>query len=604
MNPFLCTWLAVILLPLFVCGAKAIGGAYSCDEEKVDDANTRLETSSGNAIKPELIETKAALIFSMRRLALAALALMVCSHAIHHRECLIHYNPNTVGESGWRVVSAAGAKIHLTASNNSKLRKTKTLPQGAWCTAPEGLVPVKGSQNSRLHLTSPWRGWVTPVVHSTDGTKATVILKQVNKTVPTCPVASSKVPGSTFKHAPTQAVVAQTLWNAAQVVQLLLLLACYGTANVDGHELIGPMVGVKLVLLPFAVYIASPGAKLFAALSIGLQVCCIWQWRGIPATCIVRLTTSSESASDDIESNHRNDHISGAVGAAAESTGKVVCRLEWIQLLCNLLCSIYNYNASAKTWPHWLEKFNRVDEYLYGEYGHTKYGALQFHNTWYSLGTSATKPDHVPNARGSITGSTLFVVVWSVLPCLYVIYFACIYMLSSSSMQNTRFITAQKLVCIWCIFHFLIWTDVVDYKYGRGLHYPPDAPEYAHWSERMAWRAAIILPVYQKVASKHWLKAGYKWLHYAVAVYTSLFFINQVVLADVVNLPQFILHKPKHSVLQMLQWHIGYTTFPYRVLYGYHSALVTMTIVYGYLWLFSKRPVYITLARGIRTPDQ
>lgn len=57
----------------------------------------------------------------------------------------------------------------------------------------------------------------------------------------------------------------------------------------------------------------------------------------------------------------------------------------------------------------------------------------------------------------------------------------------------------QQALCFVRILHALILTDFVGYQHGRGVANP--WADWFHWLEVFVWRIAILLPVYQKLAT-------------------------------------------------------------------------------------------------------
>merc|ERR1719183_2857961 len=89
---------------------------------------------------------------------------------------------------------------------------------------------------------------------------------------------------------------------------------------------------------------------------------------------------------------------------------------------------------------------------------------------------------------------------------------------------------------MFCVFHFLFITDGVDYKYGRGLKNP--AAEWCHWSERLAWRIGILLPLHQKFARNYWRRCHPNAhvgavIHWSVALWSIGFLSYQILWQDI-----------------------------------------------------------------------
>merc|ERR1740117_1259432 len=153
----------------------------------------------------------------------------------------------------------------------------------------------------------------------------------------------------------------------------------------------------------------------------------------------------------------------------------------------------------------------------------------------YSMLGTAARPGFVPGSYAGATGTILFVLSWSVLPFLYTVYFSLMW---AASWKMSRWSGAvQRVLCGWCIIHFLFLTDMVDYKFGRGI--TNSNAEWYHWNERLVWRIAICLPIYQKVATGHWKNYFYyhrvlgDCFHYFLGAWGSFFFVYQCILHDV-----------------------------------------------------------------------
>lgn len=191
----------------------------------------------------------------------------------------------------------------------------------------------------------------------------------------------------------------------------------------------------------------------------------------------------------------------------------------------------------------------------------------------YTMSLDFQIPLFIPRSTGSTMGSFVFVLLWSIIPFFYVSYFACMYALSSRSPAPK----VQRALALFGMIHFLFMTDVVTYKYGRGMWCPHS--ELFHWFERFAWRIAILLPIYQNCTSGHWkrgqdkLVAG-KCLHYFMACWGTLFFFQQVVTTDLFKFVQFLNGWEQKGALPL----VGLRTLK---LFSYHGGLVVSWIVYG-----------------------
>ncbi|MBM4370720.1 MAG: hypothetical protein FJ098_03655, partial [Deltaproteobacteria bacterium] len=187
--------------------------------------------------------------------------------------------------------------------------------------------------------------------------------------------------GVTPGEGPVGQVVAQALWNAAQVGQLLLILSLW---SVRRGWLIGLLALATVGLLPFSSYLIGPGGH--ASTALMLVTCALALRRGRPEL-EVRIT----------------DPVPG------RSSG---FRFEALAFLCNLLCSLYNYNASWLCWPHWDSLFRRAEGAL-----HITAEPSDVAARLYSMGLPGVElPAYVPSATGSTLGALIFALIWTVLP--------------------------------------------------------------------------------------------------------------------------------------------------------------------------------------------
>lgn len=248
---------------------------------------------------------------------------------------------------------------------------------------------------------------------------------------------------SHFLYAPATMVVAQQLWNAMQVFEILLLfsLAYADAATSLKFAAICVVSLVVACLLPFSHYVTSPSGHIFAWPTL---LTCIWAIRN-------------------------NAKLTLCVGNKRAATGhQSVVREEAIAFLCNLCCSLYNHHASKSTWPNWNQHFHTVDKF-FGWVGGAPDSQLDCYNAmFYTMGMSSVRaPMYVArNNTGTTAGASVFVIIWSFLPFLYVCYFGCLFILSSRSPYKN----IQRGLCLFGAFHFLFLTDVVAYAYGRGFY--------------------------------------------------------------------------------------------------------------------------------------
>ena len=344
---------------------------------------------------------------------------------------------------------------------------------------------------------------------------------------------------------PASVVLGQTVWNAAQVGLLLLLLCLWCTHR---RWWTVALAIATLASLPFSIYALSPGGVVLTAL---LLTTCGLAW--------IRRVPDIEVAITDM---------------TARDAPKIAT-LAFLAFTCNLLCSMYNFNASRFTVPYWSDIFARIAAYS----GFTP-DLTEIAQGMYTLGLDGVSlPSYInPGSRANNLGAVVFLVIWTVLPFLYVLYFALLAKLAKDSPGRR----IQHALCFLSIFHFLFLTDFVDYRFGRGIANPVEG--WCHWIERFVWRIAILLPIYQKLTTKHWLRGNGTLgvlLHYAVAAWAIGFLIYQVMLYDI---PRFYLFAigvdaPAHDIFG-----IGY----YEEL-GYHGALVLMVLLYGLMVVAMRR---------------
>lgn len=333
---------------------------------------------------------------------------------------------------------------------------------------------------------------------------------------------------------PLGVVVGQAVWNAAQV-GLLVLLLCLWQAPRGGWTLV--LAIGSAACLPIAIYVTSPGAWL---LTLILLAACALAWvRRIPDLAV------------------------SIVEAPARGT-PTLAKVEFLAFACNLFSSMYNYQVGRG----WSAVYDRTAALL----GFTPAPATIARDL-YTLGLSGVSlPPYILTAPDNPLGSLVFLLLWTVLPFLYVLYFAACAMLA----KNTKGTRVQLALCAFCIFHFLFLTDIVDYQFGRGVLNA--GAEWAHWSERLAWRIAILLPIYQNLASGRWLRgAGVLGvaLHYALAVWAVVFFAYMVLVYDVGGFYRFVTGKEAAYVSK----YFGH----YNHLLGYPGALMLMVLLYGFM---------------------
>ena len=352
-----------------------------------------------------------------------------------------------------------------------------------------------------------------------------------------------------LSHIPHQvwalAVMGQVLWNAAQVGQLLM---CFVLGRRNALAAIA-----TIIALPFAIYAVSLGALVFGILTL--------------VTCAIALRHSTSLSISD------------------GGNAPFYTKFEFLAFICTLLCSLYNYNASKLCFPYWSAIFDNTADAT-GFTASTEQIAQWFYSAG---GIGSQMPSFIEVGRdGTTLGALIFLLIWTVLPALYVLYFIILAKLAKG-LPGAK---VQIALCVYCIFHFVFLTDLVAYQFGRGL--PNPTAEWAHWSERWVWRIAILLPVYQKVVSRSLLNSGQigKLLHYAVAAWAIWFVAYQVLAYDIVRFIAFVQgdHNPA--------WHKLFG-LGYRQEIGYHGALVLLTLFYAFsLFFLNTKKVSIVSKAG------
>ena len=335
---------------------------------------------------------------------------------------------------------------------------------------------------------------------------------------------------------PLSVVLGQAVWNAAQVGLLLLLLTLWRLAPRAWVAMLGL---ATLLCLPFAVYAISPGAWAFTILLL--------------ATC----ATAWAARLPDLQL--------AIVDAQARGT-PTLAKVEFVAVACNLFSSMYNFGISRATWPHWASVFEKTTAAI----GYAPRPEA-IARGMYTLGLGGVSmPPYIASMHSSAVGSMVFVLIWTVLPCLYALYFLALYLLAKNS-YGTR---VQQFLCIYAIFHFLFLTDIVDYQFGRGIMNA--ASEWCHWSERFVWRIAVLLPIYQNLASGQWRRGNGVFgvlLHHVLALWAATFLVYAVFICDGAGLYKFLTGKEASYIHAFMG--------PYNWL-GYPAALVFLTGFYAF----------------------
>ena len=507
--------------------------------------------------------------FSVRNLALIPFALLLASHILLARQCVVASTKQLLATEPimrqWRV-----ATMHTDLEILSKPNKGSRMG----VVHPGDIVETYGNdEDSDYHL----------VVKPTAGFAGKTGRRGNERFEPLeyhhdssiCPIIyegwwPEEARPRRYTYAPTPLVVAQQLWNAMQVFQLFLLLALGYEFSQENSE-VSPEVQtrrkwavrllslVAVCILPFSVYLISPGGHIFAFLALASQLLAI-----LTPVSVLRVSIG--------------EHDSDALGDS-DSTPWTLSREETIACLCNLGSSLYNYAGSIKTWPHWKRHFYKIDAY----FGWAASGDCSVDEN-FTMGLANVRvPLFVARSTGTTTGAQIFLLVWSVLPFLYVSYFLCMFVLAPRSPGKN----VQRALCLYGMCHFLFFTDVVAYRYGRGMHSPHDA--LFHWFEKWAWRIAMLMPIYQNCTNGHWERGHRsvpilgKLLRWVLMFWFVFFFLFQVIQSDVFKFSQYLLGKHQEGLIDIL----GLSKAPFlrSVLYPYREALVTMIIMYGLLHL-------------------
>jgi len=360
----------------------------------------------------------------------------------------------------------------------------------------------------------------------------------------TCVVAQtlSLLGGRPLGHGggPAGVVVGQAIWNGAQVGLLVLLLCLWFS---DRRWWFVVLSIAAVASLPFAHYALSPGGWAFTAL---LFATCALAW-----ACDV-------------------PDIGVAIGDAPARGTPMLAKFEFLAFVCNLLSSMYNYNLSRRLWPYWGSIYAAVA----GLVGFAP-NLTTMTDAMYTLGLDGVSmPTYIKTGSATNSlGALIFLLIWSVLPFLYVMYFAAMWKLAKNS-PGTRI---QQGLCIFGIFHFLFLTDFVDYRFGRGI--VNGAQHWCHWLELFAWIVAILLPLYQKLTTNHWRHGNGTigvMLHYVIAVWAAAFFIYQFLIYFAFVT---VYHRVRTDPVRPIEI-FGIT---YRHELGYTGALVLMVFLYGYM---------------------
>lgn len=328
--------------------------------------------------------------------------------------------------------------------------------------------------------------------------------------------------------APISIILSQTVWNGVKVLFYLLLVLRLIT-NKD--TLVKVFICIAIIMLPFSQYLLSPGGLI---LSVFMFVIFLRELRN-----------PSQVINIEIQEGKKNSRFS-------------IQKFELLGFVCCLLCSLYNAKASTSCPPYWETLFTWLNSLL-----EWPKEASSFVAGLYSMGLNVAVPSSLSHANYHGVGLLNFSLIWSVLPFLYVLYFGALYIES----KKAPYEKVQKLLCIFCIFHFLFLTNLVGYRFSRG--WDNYYSEWFHWGEKFAWRVAILLPIYQYALSNFW-KKGSKLapIYYFIIAFALIFLVYQVLFYDVISFVSFV----RGENLELYQ--------RIKFYYFYHPALLFMTLYY------------------------
>jgi len=551
-------------------------------------------------------ETAAQFSFPVRALATIVLLFLGTSHLLLVGQCAVsvtkqkrevnlpHYHDGMINE--FQVISKKNVSIWSSSKDNAGI-VTQLTTGDVITTLGEARIVDYGKKQGKWayhFVLKPQLGFVEQNLNRSSLLQHVNSLDDVNDDIDDawCPLLyegfwDHQQPETTHVDAPISLIIAQQLWNATQVFTLFLLAALYywfvaasnsPATNRYQYRIPTKIATILLVLaslgvLPVSSQLISPGAHMFAVLtSLTLVVAFFWT----PPGSMIRVSlqegpsccgTNNRSTSPTKNKNHNHSWT--------------WTREETLACCCNLGSSLYNYAGSTAHWPHWKVHFRKIDDY----FGWPTSGNV-FWDEAFTLGLQRYYkyvPLFVPRATGGSTvGATQFFMVWSILPTCYILYFTCMFLLSHRSPGKW----IQRCLCIFGICHFLFGTDVIAYRYGRGYYAPHG--ELFHWFEKIAWRIAMLLPVYQNITNGHWHNNHHDRSFIKTLVRISLllwaifFVLFQVIQSDVMKFTQFLLDQyPLQGLIPM--WGLDETFFfqSSAVQYPYRESLILMIFWYG-----------------------
>ena len=380
---------------------------------------------------------------------------------------------------------------------------------------------------------------------------------------------------SSCMYAPTALVIAQQLWNAAQVMHLSVVVLLFFVLKRSliminwKHKTIFVCISMLyMIATPFTIIVTSPAAFWFCMYSVLLSLSTIYQFHDIEL--MVKVCSKK--------------HIS--------TKQCIVVREEMLGFICNLCSSLYNYNASRLVWPHWNRIYRQID-WFFDLNGKENAYLNSFDSSFYTTGRqNVYVPTYVPTSHGSTTGARLFVFLWTFMPFLYLAYLLCMYLLAN----NSPYFVMQRAFICFAMFHFLFMTDVVSYKYGRGLCTP--LTELFHWFERYSWRIAVLTPIYQNLSNGHW-KHGHSNQLLAnvicciVFIWALMFIVFHVLFNDTISFVRFLNGLEIKTVFDLYDIDcpsvLGFCPF------SYHGGLVVTICFYLFLMIAGFESMFLTI---------
>lgn len=240
---------------------------------------------------------------------------------------------------------------------------------------------------------------------------------------------------------------------------------------------------LTVLLLPFTTYAVSPAGQVFHLTCVATSALALFlvQRKEVPG--FVMDITPERPNQRDIE--HARDPIVCSV------------RVDLLALVCNSLSWIYNFHI-----PHPLLDLEKIFTWLGQAFG-VNDDTTELMHWFFTLGFRGVEvPAYIPaslHKHGQGFGAVVFTVLWLVIPVCYVLYFVVL----SKTGKGSPCIWIQQCLCGVGVLHFLFLTDLVDYRYGRGLR--TEYGEVGHYTERFSWRVAMFMPLFQKLTTGAWL---------------------------------------------------------------------------------------------------